>query len=294
MTDSVSRDAFLAEFRLRNRGLIGELDQSKLSNARFLIAGCGSTGGAAVEPLVRAGAMRMVLVEPGRYELHNLNRQRATVDAIGHNKAQWLAKDARAINAYLEVDVNEEGVSAENVAALVGSADLIIDAIDVTSMQGLEAKCTLHEAAAAEKRPVISAYDLAYRQYVSISDYRRSAPLLGGKIDAVRKARTPTEALAQLIPFRAIPYELLGEIERLQDEPNASISQLGCAADLFGALVVPLAIELVADRPVKSSYVLDLKDPSLPFARRLERRVKTVIGLVRLKLRMQRMARSTS
>ncbi|MGI9091726.1 MAG: ThiF family adenylyltransferase [Gemmatimonadaceae bacterium] len=290
MTPPRDRREFLSEFRLRNRGLIADSDQSALSEARFLIAGCGSTGGAAIEPLVRAGAMRMILVEPGRYELHNLNRQRATLGAIGHNKAAWLASYAQAINPYLELDVDETGVSPQNAAAMAARADLIIDAIDVTSMEGLRAKCTLHEAAAAARRPVISAYDLAYRQYVCIFDYRRLRAPLRGKMDRVRKARKPTDALAQLIPFWVIPYELLKEIERLQDEPNASISQLGCAADLFGALVVPLAIELLANRQVKQSYVVDLKDPSLPFSRRSVRQVRTVAGLIRLKVRMFRRA----
>jgi tRNA threonylcarbamoyladenosine dehydratase len=288
MTAPHNRGEFLSEFRIRNRGLIADSDQSALSEARFLIAGCGSTGGAAIEPLVRAGAMRLILVEPGQYELHNLNRQRATLEAIGHNKAAWLAKYARAINPYLDLEVHETGVSSQNVVELTARADLIIDAIDVTSMEGLSAKCALHEAAAAARRPVVSAYDLAYRQYVSIYDYRRLRAPLRGELNRVRKAQTPTEALARLIPFRAIPYELVEEIERLQGEPGASISQLGCAADLFGALVVPLAVELLANRRVKESYVLDLKDPSLPFSRRAARRVKTVLGLVRLKVRMLR------
>ncbi len=234
--------------------------------------------------------MRMILVEPGRYELHNLNRQRATLAAIGHNKAAWLAGYANTINPYLELDVDEMGISQQNAAAMIARADLIIDAIDVTSMEGLRAKCTLHEAAAAARRPVISAYDLAYRQYVCIFDYRHLRAPLRGKLDSVRASRTPTEALARLIPFWVIPYELLNEIERLQDEPDASISQLGCAADLFGALVVPLAIELLANRQVKRSYVVDLKDPSLPLSRRAVRQVKTFAGLIRLKARMLRRA----
>jgi molybdopterin/thiamine biosynthesis adenylyltransferase len=291
MTDSLERDAFLAELRLRNRGLISDADQRALAAARILVAGCGSTGGATVEPLVRAGAMHLVLVEPGRYELHNLNRQRATLQAIGENKAAWLAAHARAINPYLELEVREAGVSPDDAAALAERAELIIDAIDVTSMDGLRAKCALHEAAAAARRPVVSAYDLAYRQYVSVHDYRRAAAPLGGRLEKIRAARTPTDALARLIPAHVIPYELLEEIERLQDEPGASISQLGCAADLFGALVVPLTIELLAHRRVKRSYVLDLKDPALPLSRRATRRIATMVGLVRLQLRAKRGAR---
>jgi len=291
MTEPQTRDDFLAELTLRNRGLIADADQRALAAARILVAGCGSTGGATVEPLVRAGAMHLTLVEPGHYELHNLNRQRATLAAIGQNKAAWLASQARAINPYLELDVHEAGITPDDARAFADRADLVIDAIDVTSMDGLRAKCALHEAASAARRPVVSAYDLAYRQYVRVYDYRREMAPFSGKIDAVLRARTPTDALALLVPFQVIPYELLQEIERLQNEPGASISQLGCAADLFGALIVPLAIELLANRRTKRSYVLDLKDPSLPLSRRVARRIATTTGLLRLVLRQRRKQR---
>lgn len=291
MTDLDDRRTFLDEIRLRNRGLIADADQLALSSAVFLVAGCGSTGGATIEPLVRAGAMRFVLVEPGRYELHNLNRQRATVDAIGMNKAAWLAAEARAINPYVEIDVHQAGISADNAAQLCARADLIIDAVDVTTLDGLSAKCVLHEAAAAARRPVVSAYDLAYRQYVRVWDYRNGDQPLGGAIDRIRAARTPMHALAHLVPPWAIPYELLEEIERLQDDPGASISQLGCTADLFGALTVPLSIELLAGRRVRRSYVVDLKNAALPLSARLGRRAATLLRLGRLQLRQWRSAR---
>ena len=285
MTNPLDRERFLAEVRLRNRGLITVEDQRNLSAATFLVAGCGSTGGATIEPLVRAGAMRFILVEPGEYEIHNLNRQRATLQAIGANKAAWLAKQAKAINPYVEVEVHEEGISNENASSMCDRAGLIIDAVDVTTLDGLSAKCALHEAAAIARRPVVSAYDLAYRQLVRVFDYRHPQRALDGKIARIRSAKSPTDALALLVPISAIPYEMLGEIERLQNEPGASISQLGCAADLFGALVVPLVLELLGGRRVRSSYTLDLKDPALPFTNRMARRVATLAGLARLQAR---------
>jgi molybdopterin/thiamine biosynthesis adenylyltransferase len=291
VTVLADRRRFLDEFRLRNRGLIADADQLALSAAVFLVAGCGSTGGATIEPLVRAGAMRFILVEPGRYELHNLNRQRATVDAIGMNKAAWLATQARAINPHVEIDVHQTGISADNAAILCGGADLVIDAIDVTTLDGLSAKCALHEAAAAARRPVVSAYDLAYRQYIRVWDYRQNERPLGGAVARIRAARTPMHALARLVPLLAIPYELLEEIERLQDDPGASISQLGCTADLFGALTVPLSIELLAGRRVRGSYVIDLKDAALPLSARLARKAATLLGLGRLQLRQWMSAR---
>jgi len=59
--------------------------------------GCGSIGGATVVPLVRLGAERFVLCEPGDYELNNLNRQAADMGDIGRNTAEVQADRARAI-----------------------------------------------------------------------------------------------------------------------------------------------------------------------------------------------------
>jgi hypothetical protein len=286
--DATGCPELLDELTKRNRGLIADDDRRRLAGARILIAGCGSTGGAAVEPLVRAGAGHLILVEPGDYEVSNLNRQRASLAAIGRNKAEWLAEQARAINPHLDIVAHPLGISATNAARFVAGADLIIDGVDVTSMEGLSAKLVLHEEAARGRCPTVSAYDLAYRQYVRVYDYRAGPDPLAGRLGDVRRSANPVEALAHLVPLWAIPLDLVGEIDRLLDEPGASIGQLGCASDLFGALLVPLAIELLAGRPVRRSFTVDLKDAALPARRRLGRRVLALAGLLRARLRRRR------
>jgi len=47
------QDAFYAELISRNRGLIDAAEQAALRRTRFVVAGCGSTGGACIMPLVR-------------------------------------------------------------------------------------------------------------------------------------------------------------------------------------------------------------------------------------------------
>jgi molybdopterin/thiamine biosynthesis adenylyltransferase len=279
---------FLAQLTLRNRNLIADEDQARLGQSVFLIAGCGSTGGAVVEPLVRAGAVRLVLAEPGVFELNNLNRQRGDLQSLGRNKAECLAEQVRAINPYLEIKVHGQGITAENAEELARQADLIIDAVDVTSLEGLSAKVALHEAAARAARPTISAYDLAYRQHVRIYDYRKNSTPLGGRAASVRASKNPMEALALLVPVRAIPLDMMAEVERLLESPGASISQLGCTADLFGAVAVPLVIELLAGRRVKSSFNLDLKDAILPWNRRLRRSCVRIGRLIRAWTRMRK------
>src|SRR5947209_3868414 len=82
------RDEFYAQFVTRNRGLITEEEQERLRTANILVAGCGSVGGAAVEPLIRLGAENLILAEPGEYDLPNINRQSVRLQDIGRNKAE--------------------------------------------------------------------------------------------------------------------------------------------------------------------------------------------------------------
>jgi molybdopterin/thiamine biosynthesis adenylyltransferase len=282
MSGTWTKEQYLAELALRNKGLIADDDQQRLREATILVAGCGSTGGAVVEPLLRAGVLRFVLAEPGAYELNNLNRQRASLDAIGINKADWQARKVMEINPHAQVEIHEQGITPENAADLCRRASLIVDGVDVTSVSGLEAKYALHEAAAAARRVTVSAYDLAYRQFVRVYDYRRGHAPFDGKLPALRRAKTPMEALQLLVPVRAIPMDMVEEIERLLENPGESISQLGCTADLFGALSVPLVIELLAERPVRREMILDLKEAVLPVAIVRRRHILTFWRLFRL------------
>ncbi len=122
-------EAFYAELTSRNRGLIAPELQTALRQTRFVIAGCGSTGGAVVMPLVRTGAERLVLFDPGEYELNNLNRQDATLADIGRNKARVCADRLLAVNPHCSIEVHEEGVDASAISRLLRENDLVLDAI---------------------------------------------------------------------------------------------------------------------------------------------------------------------
>src|SRR4051812_13427129 len=87
-------EVFHQIFVARNRGVISAADQSCIAAAKILISGCGSIGGSSVEPLVRLGFRRLMLADPGSYELTNLNRQNATVGDLGRNKAAVAAERA--------------------------------------------------------------------------------------------------------------------------------------------------------------------------------------------------------
>src|SRR5438067_3367544 len=126
-------DQFYAQLIARNRGLITEAEQERLRQSTLLVAGCGSIGGAVIEPLVRMGAEHLVLVEPDGYDLHNMNRQSVRLQDLGRNKAEVFQERLRDVNPYASIRVDPHGITDENVEALVREATVILDGVDVTT-----------------------------------------------------------------------------------------------------------------------------------------------------------------
>lgn len=260
MTLTVVRDddQFYAELTTRNRGFVPDAAQRRLAETAILVAGCGSTGGAAVEPLARLGARTFLLAEPGDYELNNLNRQNAYVDEIGLNKARVCAGRVRQINPSARVEVHTDGITSANVEDLVRRCDVVIDGVDVTEQAGWVAKYLLHEAAAALGRPVITGYDMAGTQYVRFYDYRRGDPPFDGRITRAQAAGASTwELLRRAVPMRVVPVEMLDQARRqVASGTDEGLPQLVHASLLFGAIAARITLSLVAGEPVRKHTVI--------------------------------------
>jgi hypothetical protein len=263
-----SGEEFYAALTARNRGLISSRDQQLLRRSSFLVAGCGSVGGAVVEPLVRLGAERLVLAEPDAYELHNLNRQHARLSDLGRNKAVVLAEWAAQVNPHARVEVDTEGITATNAAGHVGGAAVVFDAVDVTTAPALACKYLLHQQAGLAGVPVICGYDIAGLQLILAYDYRRPGTrVLGGRV-AEPDLSDPLRFLARVVPLRALPAEIFPELRRQQSGQAVPFPQLAYSALLFGALAPRLAIDMLAGRPVRRRIIVDAHDlPRTPSAR---------------------------
>src|SRR6266545_764420 len=116
--EALTADEFYAELTRRNRGLISAAQQQALEEGTVLVAGCGSVGGAAVQPLARLGVRRFLVADSGAYDLNNLNRQHAGVADIGRNKAEVAAERILSVNPHAELRVFPEGVTTQNLAEL--------------------------------------------------------------------------------------------------------------------------------------------------------------------------------
>lgn len=253
---------FYAEFTTRNRGFVSDTEQAALERATVLVAGCGSTGGAAVEPLVRIGVRRLVLADNGDFELNNLNRQHAEYADLGVNKAVVAARRVQAITPLADVAVLEDGITVANVKELVDQSDVVIDGVDVTEMSGWRAKLLLHQTAAESDKPVITGYDMAGVQYVRVYDYRvPGGKAFDGRItERLLETKSTWAVLMKVVPLRFVPVEMIRDARAHLNEPGYSVPQLVYASLLFGALSTRLTVDVLAENPLPRHIHVDLHD----------------------------------
>lgn len=266
----LSADDYYRHLVARNRGLITPTVQTAIRDARVLIAGCGSIGGAAVEPLTRVGFENLHLTDSGSYELNNLNRQRAWVTDLGKNKAEVAGQIVSEINPHAKVQVSHQGITDTNADDLVAAADLIVDGVDVTTMSGLKAKVALHESALTHRRPLITGWDLAGMLCAEFIDYRRLTRIFDGALTREDLNRlTPWEAIVRIAPMQAMPAEMLLELATNLRNPDYSVPQLPEAAWQFGSLACHMATRIVAGQRVPRRVSVDVHDLTRPRVERL-------------------------
>ena len=255
----LNKDAFYEEFTLRNAGFISGADQRLLRESVILIAGCGSTGGSVIELLVRSGAENLILVDNGRYDLNNANRQNMVLNDVDRLKPIVFQERCSAINPFARLEICNIGITPDNVNDFVDRADIIIDAVDVTGRSGLEMKFLLHEIAHEKRKAVICGYDMAATQYISIFDYRDlELALLNNQITTEMVATMdPLKVCTFLVPISEIPEAMFEELERHAQGKDYT-SQLGITANLFGTITAALVIDMLAGRTVKNEYTIDV------------------------------------
>jgi len=279
-----AHEPFYAELTSRNRGLISDLEQTTLRARRFVIAGCGSTGGACVMPLVRSGAERFVLLDPGEYDVSNLNRQDATLADVGRNKAEAAKARILSVNPYATVDVHARGVEPQTIGPLLEPDDFVIDAVDVTTSAGIEAKLALHRSACDKRLLVLTAYDIGPTQWLELFDYRRERRPLAGR---VTRSDRPDQVLRALIPPLAVPREIFAELLKRRDDPDRTFPQLAMTSNLLGALIVPYVLRLLTGQTVRRRMRVDLYDLVRPAPQRVGARVGQIGGLLALWWRLR-------
>lgn len=123
-------DRYSRQIRFAGIGAAGQL---RLRDSRVVVIGCGALGTVAAEMLARAGVGYLKLIDRDVVEWSNLQRQSLFTELDAEEarpKATAAARALRAINSQVHVEAAVVDLEGDNVGALCGGADVLLDGTD--------------------------------------------------------------------------------------------------------------------------------------------------------------------
>lgn len=146
--------------------------------------------------LVRSGVGTLTLIDHDVVEPSNLNRQDYFPDQLGRPKTAALAETLVRIRPDVKLRIHQECATADNLAALVKGADVVIEAVDSAEAKAMIANVLLDELVGV---PLVSgsglagfgpANDVVTQQVADgfwlvgdlVSDVRDDLPLLASRV----------------------------------------------------------------------------------------------------------------
>lgn len=112
---------------------LGAQGQTRLSNARVLVVGCGALGGALAQNLTRSGIGHLRVVDRDVVEESNLPRQVLFEDRHARDrieKSTAARETLERIGGPTRIEALVEHVDADNIERLVRDVDLVVDGTD--------------------------------------------------------------------------------------------------------------------------------------------------------------------
>lgn len=137
----------------RTKQLLGAEAMDKLAHAKVAVFGIGGVGGYVVEALARSGVASLVLIDPDRVSLSNINRQIiASHDTLGRYKTEVMKERIASINPHTKVEVHNCFFLPEMADAFdFQTYSYVVDAVDTVT-----AKIQIVMQAKEAQTPVIS------------------------------------------------------------------------------------------------------------------------------------------
>lgn len=132
---------------------IGGAGQVKLRAARVTVIGAGGIGCPALQYLAAAGVGTLRIIDNDVVSLSNLQRQIlfGTAD-VGRPKVEVAAEAIARLDPDVRVEAVPERLTPENVAALIGEVDLVLDGSD-----NFATRLAVSDHCTAARIPLVSA-----------------------------------------------------------------------------------------------------------------------------------------
>ncbi len=155
-----SRQIMLPEF--------GVEAQERLLAATALVVGMGGLGSPAALYLAAAGVGRLILADPDRVELSNLQRQilHATDDA-GRPKVDSARDRLAALNPDVRIDTLPAALEGEALEDAVREADVVLDCSD-----NFRTRFEVNRACLAQGKPLVSGAAIRFEGQLAVFDPR--------------------------------------------------------------------------------------------------------------------------
>jgi len=133
--------------------LIGVDGQRKLATSSALIVGIGGLGSAVAFYLTAMGIGKLILVDEGRIELSNLNRQILySSQDLGLKKVEVAKSRLKALNPHVDIEIYDQRLDEVLAKELVKRVDIVVDALD-----NWESRLILNKVCVKYGRPLIHA-----------------------------------------------------------------------------------------------------------------------------------------
>lgn len=147
--------------------LLSQIDvrgQERLLAARVLIIGLGGLGSPAAMYLAAGGVGHLVLVDPDRVELTNLQRQIVhATGRIGQDKVASAAQQLAALNADVRLTTINQKLEGAALEAQVRLADAVVDATD-----NFASRFAINAACMRAGKPLISGAVVRFEGQVAV------------------------------------------------------------------------------------------------------------------------------
>ncbi len=130
---------------------IGEEGQEKLKATSVLVSRIGGVGGTVAYYLAAAGIGKLVLAHGGNVKPSDLNRQLLmTTDWLGKPRSESSPRRLAELNPNVEVVSVSENINEENVDALVGQVDIVVDAAPL-----FPERYAMNRACVQQRKPLV-------------------------------------------------------------------------------------------------------------------------------------------
>jgi sulfur carrier protein ThiS adenylyltransferase len=121
-----SREEILAALEKKQ----GSVATAKLQAAVVAVCGLGGLGSNIAISLARSGIGKLILIDFDTVDITNLHRQQYKSSQVGLPKAEALLANLKEIAPYVEYEIHNEKVTAENAVRLLQKADIVCEAFD--------------------------------------------------------------------------------------------------------------------------------------------------------------------